>query len=65
MDFLVPERRVRRARHLQTNVGSLIAALYDAADEMTRDRSERDTLVAAALLDLVQERREVEVDQAA
>ncbi len=65
MDILVPERRVRRARHIKTNVGSLIAALYEAADEMTRNRSERDTLVAAALSDLVQERREAEIDQAA
>lgn len=51
------DRRDQRFRNIHTTRGELLAALYEAAEEMTKDTDERTALVYAALRDLTRKRR--------
>jgi hypothetical protein len=44
-------------RPIHTTQGELLAALYEAAAEMTEDTDEQTALVYAAFLDLLRQRR--------
>jgi len=51
--------RAKQSRGLHTTVGDLLAALYEAAAEMTTDPEECNALVREALRDFARSHREL------